>query len=83
MGSRKTKTEPRTPRTAPTVQANCFQSTDASPHVQGKEMARLGFHDHTTSDKPEGDLRSLWMFPVGVIQDMAVLAAIGYFVFLR
>ena len=35
------------------------------------------------SDKPEGELRSLWIFPVGLLLYMAVLAVIGYFVFLR
>ena len=46
-------------------------------------MTDPGFRDHNTSNKPEGDLRSLWMFPVGLLLYMAVLAAIGYFVFLR
>ncbi len=35
------------------------------------------------SDRPEGDLRSLWIFPVGLLLYMAAMAAIGYFVFFR
>lgn len=35
------------------------------------------------SDKPEGNLRSIWIFPVSLLLYMAVLAAIGYLVFLR
>ena len=35
------------------------------------------------SDQPEGELRLLWIFPVGLLLYMAILAAIGYFVFLR
>ena len=33
------------------------------------------------NDKPEGDLRSLWKFPVGLLLYIIVVAIIGYFVF--
>ena len=39
--------------------------------------------DSIMSDKPEGELRSLWILPVSLLLYMAVLAAIGYLVFFR
>jgi len=33
-------------------------------------------------EKPEGDLKSIWIFPVSLFLYMVVLAVIGYFVFL-
>ena len=41
------------------------------------------FSNQMMSDKPEGDLRSVWILPVSLLLYMAVLAAIGYLVFFR
>jgi hypothetical protein len=33
-------------------------------------------------EKPEGDLKSIWIFPVTLFLYMVIIAVIGYFVFL-
>ena len=35
------------------------------------------------SDKPEGELRAVWILPVSLLLYMIALAVIGYFVFGR
>ena len=53
----------------------------APPLLQLTGMSRSDIVSHM-DEKPEGDLKSIWIFPVSLFLYMVVLAVIGYFVFL-